>query len=156
MIMKTGLVHPVYEIELPRGRLRYFKSPIHAAHNIADMPWHSADDFLSLAGMDGASAENIRRALRRDWTQPVTVATEDGITTLSPHYMAEGFIAAMLAADDLFKVQDTVLLRASYRRGLTASLNAMNAHLPPLARLAFALAAMEEAEQQDIRAPQYT
>lgn len=155
MIAKSRLVYPVHEIETARGRLRYFKSPFHAAHNIADMPWHSADDFLILTGMDTATAENVRRALRKDWPQTVTIATEDGITTLSPHYMAEGFIAAMLKAKDLFGTRDIISLRASYRRGLTASLNVMNAHLSPVARLGFALAAMEEAEQQENRPPKH-
>lgn len=146
--MKRNIETPLLEAEHDGNLLRLFKSPLHVRHNQADMPWHSTDDLRRLAGFPDPDDRNFLYLLRQDWREPETIATADGITTIAPHFMAEGIIGAMLKNPDLFSRERVVAVRAFYRRSQTEALKLLTRHLHPVEKLIFALAAMETGNGQ--------
>ncbi|RWL23435.1 MAG: hypothetical protein EOR63_32110 [Mesorhizobium sp.] len=144
--VSAHLVAPILDGDLLGSRLRYFASPLYQSFRQADMPWHSVDDLWPILLEADGTEEAFRIAkgrLRSDWREPRTLATPDGILTIAPHFMAEGIIAAALASAEADRRDRVTKIRGSYRRQCTEALKAMTAHLPPMGRLVFALAAIE-------------
>jgi hypothetical protein len=123
--------------------LRHFASPLYANHRRADMPWHSADDLRAVLRLPDEVREVFQRKMKSDWEEVRTVATPDGITTIAPHFMAEGMIEFVLDNPGIMPEDVAKRVRGAYRRATTASMRLMVAHLPPMERMFFALAAME-------------
>ncbi|GGF56587.1 hypothetical protein GCM10007301_15330 [Azorhizobium oxalatiphilum] len=124
---------PLHTISLAGHPFRYFRSPLAGAH----LPWHSADDLqLCLALPSQARQHLLRQNPYRDATR--VIATVSGITTIAPHFMAQGLIEA---AADFGLIQGD--FEAAYVKGASTALKSMMGDLPPMARLAFALAAFE-------------
>jgi len=142
--VSASLAVPILDGDLMGSRLRYFPSPLYQSFRQADMPWHAVDDLWPvLLGTDCEDAFRIGKGkLRSDWRDPRTVATPEGIVTIAPHFMAEGIIAAALGLAPPPQRDRIKKLRGSYRRQCTEALKLMTAHLPPMGKLAFALAAM--------------
>jgi len=120
-----------------------FASPLYEQHRQADLPWHSADDLRRILRIDGELRDVLQRRMKADWDEVRTVATENGITTIAPHFMAEGLIEAMEEMPDVLPEPDRVLARGRYRNAVTSAMKLMVAHLCPLERLHFALAASD-------------
>lgn len=134
--MSGRLSVPLLEGDVHGSKVRFFASPTYVATRQPDMPWHSVDDLWPLV-LDGA-AETLRRRLRSEWEEPRTVATADGIVTIAPHFMAEGLFEAAIeaAGGDRF-----TRLRGRYRNCCTQAMKLMTAHLDPVQRMMFAVAA---------------
>lgn len=146
--MSRKVETPLYEASHDGGRLRLFRSPLHLRYNRADMPWHSTDDLRRLAGFSEDGDRTFQTLLRQDWKEPETIATQDGITTIAPHFMAEGLIGSMLGHPELFARDRIIALRSFYRRSQTQALRLLTRHLHPVEKLIFSLAAMETGNGQ--------
>ena len=89
----SDLVKPVYTGTLNGHRLRFFKAP-------TDQPqlmWHSWDDLVASASLPRSMRREFKKKLQGDYGAEVrTVATAEGITTIAPHHMAQGFIGSMM------------------------------------------------------------
>lgn len=136
------MITPILEHDIDGKRLRYFTSPEFQNFRKADMPWHSADDLSIVLGLPQEASEMLKRKLREDWNRDVkTVATPEGITTIAPHFMAQGLIASL--ERELGEERASRIL-SGYTAGGLKAMRAMTAHLSPSMRLSFMMAARSE------------
>lgn len=90
MTKLTSVLHTADILGTP---VRFFRSPRQGA----DFPWHAADDLFQALSFPRAVRREFQRKLKADHGKDVrTVATPEGIVTISPHYMAQGAIGAAL------------------------------------------------------------
>jgi len=136
-------MEPIHVVEIDGMLLRHFASPLYAKHRQADLPWHSADDLRAILRLAGEVRDVFQRRMKADWEEVRTVATPDGITTIAPHFMAEGMIEFAEANPAILPESELRRVRGVYRRATTASMKLMVAHLPPMERMLFALSAMD-------------
>lgn len=135
---------PIHVVEIDGMELRLFASPRYQRSGQADLPWHSADDLRAILRLPDDLREAFQRKMKSDWDEVRTIATDHGITTIAPHFMAEGMIDFLLRRESIMSDEDRVRIRGSYRRGITAATKAMVPHLSPMQRMLFALSATEE------------
>lgn len=89
----SGLVSPIYVGKLNGKPLRFFKAPTEEPQLV----WHGWDDLVACACLPRALGERFQQSLRRDYPSAIrTVATAEGIVTIAPHWMAQGFIGSMI------------------------------------------------------------
>lgn len=89
----NGLVSPIYIGALNGKPLRFFKAPT----DEPQLVWHAWDDLVACASLPRDLGERFQRSLRRDYPNAIrTVATVEGIVTIAPHWMAQGFIGSMI------------------------------------------------------------
>ena len=89
----STLVSPVYTGTLNGKQLRFFKAPTDEPHLVC----HAWDDLVACASLPQDMREHFRQSLREDYRDAVrTVATAEGIVTIAPHWMAQGFIGSMI------------------------------------------------------------
>jgi hypothetical protein len=90
----SNLVHPIFTTPLGKSSIRFFRSPLQGA----DFPWHGHDDLMACLGLSREAKRIIKRKLVNDWKESIkTVATDGGIVTIAPHFVAKGFISALIA-----------------------------------------------------------
>jgi hypothetical protein len=75
--------------------LRFFRSPLSKIDGRPDMPWHAVEDLHRCLGLNREQRKIFLRKLRK-WREPQTVPTADGLTTIAPHFMAQGVVDAMV------------------------------------------------------------
>ena len=89
-ILHMGIVcgHPV----------RFFKTPNN--DGCPDFPWHSVDDLQQALGLNRAARKFFLHKLRSaNWGNIArTIATDDGLVTIAPHFVAQGTISALIEA----------------------------------------------------------
>jgi hypothetical protein len=81
-----------------RGRqLRFYRTPNNDGR--PDLPWHSVDDLQHCLGLSRDQRRYFLKAFRNGpfASSFETVATDDGLVTIAPHYVAQGFIDAAAA-----------------------------------------------------------
>lgn len=137
--MTSRLFEPIIEGDLYGNTVRFFASPSYLTTRQPDMPWHAVDDLWPLV-LDDAS-EMLKRKLRSDWEEPRTVATSSGIVTIAPHFMADGLFEAALDMCQEDELDFLRKLRGRYRNCCTQAMKVMTAHLDPMGRMLFAVAA---------------
>jgi hypothetical protein len=88
------LVSPLHVATILGKRLRYFRTPYNDGR--PDLPWHCVDDLQAILGLSREQRRYFLKAFRNGpfASSFETVATEDGIVTIAPHYVAQGFIGA--------------------------------------------------------------
>jgi hypothetical protein len=84
------IVIPIHVATIRGKQLRLYRTP--ASDGRPDFAWHSTDDLQNILG--------TTREVRRYWAKECrkgpfkadfrTVATPDGLTTIAPHYVAQG------------------------------------------------------------------
>lgn len=137
----SDLVKPVFTGNLNGHRLRFFKAP-------TDQPqlmWHSWDDLVASASLPRSMRREFKRKLQDDYGAEVrTVATAEGITTIAPHYMAQGFIGSMMELG--FAPPSTDM---SYTLQSVEAWNALTANLPDRASRDLLVAAYRNSNKLD-------
>jgi hypothetical protein len=61
------------------------------------LPWPSIEDLYRCLGLSREQRKIFLTKLRR-WSEPQTIATDEGITTITPHFMAQGTIDMVVEA----------------------------------------------------------
>ena len=91
----TKFVTPVHTGTVNGLPIRFFETPLDDGR--PDYPWHSVDDLMTALQMGDVIREYFLRHLRTVSNATVkSIATNSGIIQVSPHYMAQGTIDAML------------------------------------------------------------
>jgi hypothetical protein len=90
------MVTPLHIATVGGHPLRFFKTPLEDGR--PDLPWHCVDDLHRCLGLNrDARRVFLRKLQSAEWGKDVrTVATADGLITVAPHYMAQGWIDAMV------------------------------------------------------------
>ncbi|MCJ2057653.1 hypothetical protein MKL09_13935 [Methylobacterium sp. J-048] len=130
----TTLAAPIYTGTLNGKPLRFFRAPYAEPH----LPWHVADDLHSWLGMPPELRQHYRRMHRSsDWSRDVrTLATNDGIITIAPHWMAQVLIASVIEFG-----RTTLATEIAYTEASGDALSALAGNLPPEAFIQFTTSA---------------
>jgi hypothetical protein len=91
------VIEPLHVATVDGQPLRFFRTPLNDGR--PDLPWHCVDDLHRCLGLDRNARRAFLRRLQnaREWGKDVrTVATADGLITIAPHYMAQGWVDAMI------------------------------------------------------------
>lgn len=119
----TSIVQPIHDAVIGEGVLRFFKAPLPHVH----LPWHSWDDINTCLSVPRDLRQYLLSRLKEDHGGDVrTVATARGITTIAPHWMAQGIISSMI---ELHRADITFEL--AYTRGVVAAWEKMMGPLSP-------------------------
>jgi hypothetical protein len=87
---------PIYTGIINGHPVRFFKTPMNDGK--PDFAWHSTEDLMRAANLDTAMIEYFMRSTPSDQRSLYrTVATPDGLVTIAPHCVAQGFTGAMVA-----------------------------------------------------------
>lgn len=87
----TALTPILHEAIVAGVRVRFFRPPTSSP----DFPWHVADDLFAALRFPRPVRRHFQQQLRAAHAGCIrTVATSEGIVTLSPHFMAQGAIGA--------------------------------------------------------------
>lgn len=87
------MIAVLYIGKINGGDVRFFRSPVQGP----DLPWHSIDDLHEALKLPRDLRRHFKRRLQGEWKKDVrTVATAGGITTIGPHFMAQGLIGSMV------------------------------------------------------------
>ena len=89
----SSMIEPLHVATVGGQPLRFFKSPLNDGR--PDLPWHAVDDLHRCLGLNRDARRFFLRRLRQ-WGEPKTVATADGVVTVAPHFMAQGTVDAMV------------------------------------------------------------
>lgn len=90
------ITNPIHVATISGHAVRYFKSPLNDGQ--PDFVWHSVNDLANAAGLTPEMAEHFLRTSKQDHPQMYrTIATIDGLETIAPHCVAQGFTRAMAA-----------------------------------------------------------
>lgn len=131
--MSDALVAVLHTAQIGGKSVRLFRSPLEGP----DFPWHSVDDLHLALGFPRDLRRELKTKLQREWREEVrTIATSGGITTIAPHPMAQGLIAA---ADDVGCAPYTA--GDDYARAGAKALGMITAGMPPAALVAYSVAA---------------
>ncbi len=132
---ERALTTPVFTGELNGKPLRFFKAPRPGPHLV----WHSWDDMLACFALPRDLRRHFKARLQQDYrTEIETVATSEGITTVAPHWMAQGLIGSM--TDLGFASNGTDI---SYARESVKAWNVAVGDLPPGANFDLMVAAFQ-------------
>lgn len=137
----SGLHIPLHIADVEGHTVRFFRSPVYERTKEPDFPWHCIDDLWPIFIGSSDAVEFARRKLRSAWKEPKTIAVEDGLVTIAPHFMAEGMIAAIEEMEE--RPPNFGRLRGRYRNNCTQALKKQISHLPLEVRLTYALSAMD-------------
>lgn len=103
--------------------VRFFRPPV----DEPDFPWFSYDDLMLAMGLGRQPRRLIARDLRNNWGDQITTAMCGGsITTVAPHFMAQGLLEALVSAGHA----DPSLL-AEYQEAGAEALKELTGHLSP-------------------------
>jgi hypothetical protein len=94
----TDIMRPIHTATIRGHRLRFYRTPRNDGR--PDLPWHSADDLQACFGLNRQERRAFLQIWRRDHTKRTgfllqTVATEDGLVTIAPHYAGQGTCSAL-------------------------------------------------------------
>lgn len=132
--MRT-LVSPIYIATINGVAVRFFKGP--GAE--PEYPWHAADDLFMACSL---SRDHRRFFLRATQEIPGnvirTVATSKGVVTIAPHYVAQGFLAAVVETRGV-----PMRIETAYTRAAAKAMDLLVGDLGPQASLGFVIAAVK-------------
>ena len=130
----SGLVEPIYVGTINGKPLRFFKAPLPGPHLV----WHAFDDLVLCLDLPRDLRRSFQQGLKSsEWASDVhTVATDGGIVTIAPHWIAQGMIGSMMELG-----RTSTKTEFAYAVEAMAAWNAMNGDLPPMASLDLMIAA---------------
>lgn len=130
----STLVVPIYTGDLNGKLLRFFKAPLPGPHLV----WHATDDLLACFSLPRGLRRHFHQRLKNsEWSKDVrTVAMADGIVTIGPHWIAQGFISGMIYTGHAARTAEM-----AYAKEAVKAWNATAGDLPPMANLDLMLAA---------------
>ena len=87
----TEIIKPLIVGVVGAYTLRMFRSP----RPKPDLPWHSVDDLQACLDLPRQVRRQLQRSMIDKWQADImTITTDDGITIIGPHLMAQGIIRA--------------------------------------------------------------
>ena len=90
------ILKPIHTAVINGVNVRFFKTPLNDGK--PDFAWHSVDDLMKAANLSKDRIEFFMQTMKADHPNAyVTVATPDGLVTIAPHFVAQGFTEAMVA-----------------------------------------------------------
>lgn len=137
-------MEPLLTREIDGLPLRVFSSPRFVRYGRPDLPWHSADDLRKVLRLGDELSTLFRNKMKSDWDEIVTVGTEAGITTIAPHFMAEGMLDFMRYRPRMLPAVDRKRIAAQLRRAVTEALVPMLPGARLQERLLFGIAAQQD------------
>jgi hypothetical protein len=88
------IIKPLHIGTVGGGTLRFFRTPLDDGR--PDFPWHAVDDLQQCLHVNREFRRIWMRKLRSKWKEPQTITTDEGITVVAPHFMAQGLIDALI------------------------------------------------------------
>ncbi|MBK3775924.1 hypothetical protein GAY31_17455 [Azospirillum brasilense] len=86
---------PIYIGTVNGHAVRFFKTPLNDGR--PDFPWHSVDDLMKACNLDRGQRRHFLRMMQKDHPGTIrTIATQDGVVTVAPHFQAQGLVDAMV------------------------------------------------------------
>lgn len=130
---RDAIVQPVFSGSLGGRPLRFFKAPRPGPHLV----WHAVDDLHHCLAMPRDLRRHYRQQLQRDYRKDVeTIATDQGIDIIAPHWMAQGLIQGL--EEVRFAPRGT---ETAYAMEAGRAQKALFGDLPPAAGIEMAIAA---------------
>ena len=132
-----SLIAPLYLGTLNGKPLRFFKAPVQGTH----LPWHVSDDLKLALDMPRSLRRAFQQQIRSsEWAKDVhTVATEAGIVTIAPHFMAQGIIGSKIDVGVA-----TPATEIAYGKLLVEAWKLVTGDLPLQARMDLLMAALKQ------------
>jgi hypothetical protein len=90
------LLKPLHMGTVNSQPLRFFRTPLEDGR--PDLPWHAVEDLHRCLSLNRNARKYFLHRLR-EWKEPRTVATADGLVTVAPHFVAQGTIDAMVEGE---------------------------------------------------------
>lgn len=107
--------NPIHVDSINSNNVRFFKTPLNDGR--PDFPWHSVDDLTKAVGLNREQRQYFLRGSQQDHAKlHRTIATPDGLTTIAPHCVAQGFLGAMVHVSRAPKS-----IELEYTRAVTAA-----------------------------------
>lgn len=120
----SAIVAPTYTGTVAGHPVRFFKGP----SGQPELPWHAVEDLFRAAGLP--------RPLRRHFLQAMqtagevrTVATLDGVVTIAPHPVAQGFLDALPEMGSI-GANASPALKMDYAAAAAQAMSVMTGDLP--------------------------
>ena len=86
---------PIHTATINGHAVRFFWPPINDGR--PDFPWHAVNDLMTAIGLPPGMIEHFLRGAKQDHAEMHrTIATPDGLVTVAPHPVAQGFLGAMV------------------------------------------------------------
>lgn len=133
-----SIVAPIWTGTMSGKPVRFFRSPL----DEPDMPWHSVDDLYVALGLSKPLRRHFKQMLQGTWRNDVrTVATTENITTIAPHYMAQGLL------DSLTQIQPGTPRRRAieYQVAASGAMSIITKGMEPAMALDFVMQAFKRA-----------
>lgn len=130
---RSAITAPIFTGRLGAQPLRFFRAPRPGPHLV----WHAVDDLHRCLAIPRDLRRHYRQQLQRDHRKDVeTIATDEGIDIIAPHWMAQGLISAMM---DVGFVPRTA--EADYAIEATKAWKAMTDDVPGVENVSLLIAA---------------
>ena len=130
MLRDRPIVQPLYVGSIGGKPVRFFRSPSKSP----DLPWHSSENLHRALGLSREVRRHLLRMTQVKWPGVLrTVATADGLTTIGPHFTAQGIIGAAIEIGTV-----SADIEGEYAKAGGEALKALLGDLPLEATLAFA------------------
>lgn len=85
---------PIYTGTINGAPVRFFKTPLNDGK--PDFAWHSTEDLMKAANLSKDQLAGFMQVMKADHPNTYrTIATHDGLVTVAPHFVAQGFTAVM-------------------------------------------------------------
>lgn len=135
-----SIVTPISTGSVNGKSVRFFRSPLDGP----DMPWHSVDDLYVALAFSRQLRRHFKQMLQGTWRNDVrTVATAEGITTIAPHYMAQGLIGSL----EHFQPEGAVLRDREYQLAASRAMTVITQGMAPSMALDFVMQAFKRTGQ---------
>ena len=87
------VVTPIHVAAIGLGNMRFYAPPSSGQ----EFPWVALEDAMHCFCLPRGMRRRAKQDMQRDWKgQAQTVATNDGVVTIVPHFMAQGMAYAMI------------------------------------------------------------
>jgi len=130
----SAILAPIHTATLGKSTLRFFKSP----SSQPEFCWHAHDDLVACLGLPRHMRRQFQHMLANGpFKDDIrAVATNAGIATIAPHYVAQGLIGAAIDAGGI-----SSKFEMEYAKAAVAAMNVLAGDLPPFASYEFIIAA---------------
>lgn len=134
--MNIGVISPLHTEAVGVGNIRYFRAPLKGPQQ----PWHSVEDLYRSMALPRDLRRHFLAKMKTEQRESVRlIQTPDGATTIAPHYMAQGFIAAMREVGE-----EPPGFEMAYVHGIVAATKVLTEGMSPADSLNYAIAAFRE------------
>ncbi len=87
-----GVVTPIHVAAIGLGNMRFYAPPSGGQ----EFPWVALEDAMHCFSLPSGMRRQAKQDMQREWKgQAKTIATNDGLVTTVPHFMASGMVQAM-------------------------------------------------------------